>query len=35
MPDYLVDLIAWTIAFIVFFFGFKYLQNRKNNKKDD
>lgn len=35
MPDFLLDLLAWTVAFIVLFFGIRYLQNRKAKKDDD
>lgn len=26
------DLIFWTVLFVVFFFGFRWLQNRKGPK---
>lgn len=32
MPDYLVDLLAWSLFFILFFFGLRWVQNRKKNK---
>ncbi len=35
MPAFLLDLLSWTFAFIVLFFGIRYLQNRKNKKDDD
>ena len=37
MPEYLVDLLAWSAAFVILFFGFKYLQSKKSkdNKDDD
>ena len=34
MPPWLLDLIAWTIAFIVLFLIFRRLQNKKTDKKD-
>jgi hypothetical protein len=30
VSDALIDLIFWIVIFIVFFFGFRWLQNRKN-----
>ena len=33
MPLWLMDLLGWTAIFIVLFFLFRYLQNRK--KKDE
>ncbi len=30
MSDALFDLIFWIVIFIVFFFGFRWLQKRKN-----
>ena len=34
MPAYLVDLLAWSAAFIILFFGIRYLQNRKSDKDE-
>lgn len=28
------DLIFWTVLFIVFFFGFRWLQRRKGDKDE-
>jgi hypothetical protein len=30
VSDALIDLIFWIVIFVVFFFGFRWLQNRKN-----
>ena len=35
MSEILVDLLFWIIIFVVFFYGFKWLQQRKRNKKSD
>lgn len=35
MPTYLLDLVAWIIAFAVLFFGVRYLQRRKADKDQD
>lgn len=35
MPAYLMDLLSWTVAFVVLFFGFRYLQARKKEKDKD
>ncbi len=35
MPAYLLDLLSWTVAFIVLFFVFRYLQRRKADKNKD
>lgn len=32
MSEAFIELIFWVVIFIVFFFGFKRLQNRKKNK---
>jgi len=32
MPDYLLDLLAWSFFFILFFVGLRWVQNRKKNK---
>ena len=34
MPPWLLDLIAWTAAFLILFFLFRYLQKRKDKGKD-
>jgi preprotein translocase subunit YajC len=33
MASWLLELIFWIVVFIVFFFGFKRLQNRKKDDK--
>ncbi len=30
MSDALLDLIFWIVIFVVFFFGFRWLQKRRN-----
>lgn len=35
MPAYLVDLLAWSAAFVILFFVFRYLQHRKSDKNKD
>ena len=35
MPDYLMDLLAWSVFFVIFFIGLRWYQKRKNNQKDD
>lgn len=35
MPPYLIDLLSWTVAFIVLFVVFRYLQRRKSDKDQD
>jgi hypothetical protein len=30
VSEALGDLIFWTVVFVVFFFGFRWLQKRKN-----
>ncbi len=30
MSDALTDLIFWIVIFVVFFFGFRWLQKRRN-----
>ena len=35
MPDYLADLLSWTVFFILFFFVARWLQNKRKNKNDD
>ncbi len=34
MPIWLLDLLAWTAAFIVLFFVIRYLQRRKKDGGD-
>lgn len=33
MNEALLELIFWIVVFIAFFYGFKWLQNRKKNRK--
>ncbi|MFK7744417.1 MAG: hypothetical protein AB8B47_05145 [Roseobacter sp.] len=36
MSEALTELLFWIVIFVVFFFGFKWLQDRKKrNKRDD
>lgn len=35
MPTWLADLLFWIVALTVMFFGFRYLQSKKNKDKDD
>lgn len=35
MREAFIDLLFWIVIFIVFFYGFKWLQNRKKRKEDD
>ncbi len=32
MSSWLIELIFWIVVFVVFFYGFKWLQNRKKRK---
>lgn len=34
MPEYLIDLLAWGAFFVVFFFGLRWVQNRKKDKDE-
>lgn len=35
MSEALTELLFWIVAFLVFFFGFKWLQDRKKRKKSE
>lgn len=35
MPHYLMDLLSWTVFFILFFVVLKWVQKRKKAKKDE
>ena len=35
MPDYLADLLSWTVFFILFFVVARWLQNKRKHKDDD
>jgi hypothetical protein len=32
MSEALIELLFWVVVFVVFFYGFKWLQNRKKRK---
>ena len=33
MSEAFTELLFWIVVFVVFFFGFRWLQNRKKNKE--
>lgn len=33
MSEAFIELLFWMVIFVVFFFGFKWLQNRKKRKE--
>ncbi len=35
MPDYVIDLLSWVVAFVVLGVVWRWLQTRKANRKDD
>ena len=35
MSTILLDLLFWIVVFVVFFYGFKWLQRRKKDKPRD
>lgn len=35
MTDALVDLLFWIVVFLVFFYGFRWIQSRKKKKNSD
>lgn len=35
MSDAMLDLLSWTVAFVVLFFLFRWLQARKRKQKPD
>jgi len=35
MPDYLIDLLSWTVFFILFFVVLRWFQNKRKNRNDD
>ena len=32
MPDYLLDLLSWSVFFVLFFIVLRWLQKRKKDK---
>ena len=32
MPNYLIDLLSWSVFFVVFIIGLRWVQNRKKDK---
>lgn len=35
MSEVLLDLLFWIVIFVVFIYGFKWLQRRRQNTKQD